>query len=363
MKAGRRERWVGLGHIFAVALAAVLTGAAPAAAQELERYAISEDDVAIYNLAGTLRVEPATGSSVVVEVRRGGEDADQLRVETHRLDGRPVFAVVYPDNHIVYSELGHRSRTQLRVREDGTFFGGSRSGRTVSITGSGRGLDAHADLRVLVPKGATVSVYLAVGAAVVSNVDGRLSVNVGSASIRSERTRGSLRLDTGSGSVAVHGAEGEVEVDTGSGRVEVNQVTGSRLNVDTGSGSVTGSAIAVERLEVDTGSGRIELSDVHAPNIELDTGSGRVELGLLAEPRRLVIDTGSGSVRLSIPATTSAELEIDTGSGGIDVDLPVTVMRRQRSYFFGRLGSGEGSIKIDTGSGGVRVTGTRVTGT
>jgi len=72
------------------------------------------------------------------------------------------------------------------VRDDGTFNdredgGGRRTGprrAAVSVSaGSGGGLEAHADVRIAIPRG-NASRYTAVGQAFVSNVDGDLRVDV-----------------------------------------------------------------------------------------------------------------------------------------------------------------------------------------
>jgi hypothetical protein len=348
----------------AAVLLALALGSAPAWAQEPDRYAISGDDVAIYNLAGEVRLEAAMGSAVVVEVSRGGKDAERLRVESGRIEGRQTLRVLYPGDRVIYPNLGRGSASQVRVREDGTFYGErNRSGRLVSVGGSGfdltrGGIEAYADLTVRVPTGQRLALYLAAGKVEVRNVEGELVVGVGVAPIETRGTRGSLRLDTGSGRISVEDAEGAVVLDTGSGNIEVHRVRGPSLLVDTGSGSVTGSAIEVEKLDVDTGSGRISLADVWAAEIRLDTGSGSVDFELRNEAvRRLIIDTGSGGVRLALPQAIDARLEVDTGSGGIEVDLPLRLIEKARSRVVGEFGSGSGLIRVDTGSGGVRIRG------
>src|SRR5688572_9280649 len=94
-----------------------------ASAQQGERYTLDGDEVAIYNLAGSLTVEPGTGA-VSVDLIRGGTDAAKLRVERGELDGRETLRVVYPAEVIVYSGLQRGSSTTLKVREDGTFSDG-----------------------------------------------------------------------------------------------------------------------------------------------------------------------------------------------------------------------------------------------
>ncbi|MGI9178970.1 MAG: DUF4097 family beta strand repeat-containing protein [Longimicrobiaceae bacterium] len=325
------------------------------AAQQTERHTLRGNAVAISNLVGEMRVEAGAGSDVLVEVTRAGRDAGRLRTQTGSMDGRETLSVVYPGDQIIYPRMGRSSRSQLRLRDDGTFGGSERGGRQVTVSGGGSGIEAYADLRVSVPAGRRIVVHQGVGKVWVSNVDGELRVDASSASIESEGTRGTLTIDVGSGSVQVRGAEGDVTVDSGSGSVQASQIRGSRLRLDTGSGSVTATDLTVDDLNVDVGSGRVRLSGVRARNAVVDTGSGGVEIALTAPIRSLRIETGSGGVNLTVPENIGADVEIDTGSGGITVDLPAEITRRSRNYFRGRIGDGSGSIRIDTGSGGVRV--------
>jgi len=336
-----------------LAAAALPAAAVPAVGQQ--RYTLRGNDIAIYNLVGEMRVEAGSGGDVVAEVVTGGHDAGRLRVETGRIGASETLRVVFPDGRIVYPRLRAGSRTQLRVRDDGPFGGGS-GGRRVTIAGSGNGTEAYADVRVRVPAGRRVAVHQGVGKVWVENVDGELLVRTSSASVEAERVRGSLRVDVGSGSVRVRDAAAEVDIDTGSGSVSIERIEGARLRVDTGSGSVSGSALSAGSLDIDTGSGSVRLAGVRAKSARVDTGSGGVSLGLVAPVDALSVDTGSGAVTLTLPRTQSAALEIETGSGGIRIDLPVQTVKSSRSSFRGRLGEGRGGhIRIDTGSGGVRV--------
>ena len=105
---------------------------------------------------------------MVVEVTRGGNDASQLRVETGEIRGWNTLRVIYPGKRVVYPDAG--GSTNLSVREDGT-FGGDNSGwrNNVRIASSGSGLEAHANMRVLVPAGRRLSLYLGAGKVDVTN--------------------------------------------------------------------------------------------------------------------------------------------------------------------------------------------------
>lgn len=337
--------------------AVALLQAAASPALAARSYSFTADDVRIWNPAGEVHIEPASGGAVEVEVSPMGRDASSLTVNDQSLDGHPTLRVLYTRDQIVYPAMGRWSNTNTRIRSDGTWgkdtHGMSFLGRRVTVKGGGSGTEAWADLVVKVPKGRKVSVYSLAGAASIRNVDGRLLFDGGSGGAQVEKCRGELTLDLGSGSVEVVGFLGELNVDTGSGAVRVMDVRGSRVSLDTGSGSVTGESISADELRVDTGSGSVDLTRIDAKRAKVDTGSGGVQLGMLTRTPDLDIDTGSGSVRVTLPQDFSARLHIETGSGGIRSELPVTVEEKDRGLLRGTIGTGTGRLHVDTGSGGV----------
>jgi lia operon protein LiaG len=339
---------------------ALLIGQATSSAQVTDRRTIGGPAVAVHNVAGRVRIEGGGTGDVVVEITRGGADAARLRIETGPHGDWQTIRVVYPSDRIVYPRLGGwGSRTTVRVDEQGFLDeSGDWRGRgrdRVEIRGSGSGLEAWADLRIVVPRGKRIAVHLAAGEATASNVDGDLAVDVAAASITTERTRGRLSLDTGSGSVRVTDAQGSVNLDTGSGSVTVTDVRGDELRMDTGSGSITGRNIEVQTLAADVGSGGIRLSGVKASRVSLDTGSGGTDLEMLTDVEDVDVDAGSGPVSLRLPSSAGAEVEIETGSGGIETDFPIQLSRWERNSLRGRLGDGRGRIRIESGSGRVRL--------
>ncbi len=345
----------------AVLVAALgLTAAAVRAGAQTEHRTLAGDRVAIYNLAGHLRIQAIAGSQVTVDMTRGGRDAAQLKLADGAVRGWNAFRVIYPGDRIVYGEMDARSRTELRVNADGTFDDksddhNSSSRDRVEIRGSGSGLDAHADLVVGVPKGQRLAVHWGVGEATITNVDGDIRVSVASARVTSEHTRGQLTLDTGSGGVTVTDAQGDVTLDTGSGGVTVNGVRGETLSIDTGSGSMSGGDIDVKTLKADVGSGGIRLARVTAQRVSLDAGSGGTDVGFASVVDDITVDAGSGGVTLRLAAAQTATVDIETGSGGIESDFAVSTTRLARNALYGRIGDGKGRIKIDAGSGRVRL--------
>lgn len=342
----------------ALVVAAAVLIAAPVSAQEVER--VSGRDVAIYNIAGTVDVVRGSGSDVVVRIDRGGRDASELSIETGEIRGRSTLRIVYPDDEIVYPQMGRGSNTSVSVRSDGTFSDGNR-GRNdrIRISGRGNGLEAWANLVVEVPRGTSLSLYVAVGEVEAGEIDGALSIDTGSGAVTATDITGSLEVDTGSGSVVVRGVEGNLAVDTGSGRVEVSDVRGRQIEIDTGSGSVRGHNLSADAVGVDTGSGGITLESVSSSEVSLDTGSGSIDVEMLTDIDRLEVDTGSGSITVRAPAGLGATVDIETGSGGIDVDFPLEVRSVRRDHVRGTIGDGRGEISIDTGSGSIKLLRTR----
>ena len=337
----------------------VIVTRALAAGAQTERRSITGDRVALYNLAGHLRVQPGSGSQVVVEIARGGRDAAQLKLATGTIRGWETLRVIYPTDRIVYAAEGFRGRTQLRVNDDGTFDdhdnGGWNSRDRVEIRDTGSGTDAHADFTVSVPRGQRLAVHWGVGQAIVTNVDGDIRVSVAAASVNAEHTRGHLTLSTGSGAVTVNDADGDLVLDTGSGQVALTSVHGESLDIDTGSGAVTGSDVDVRTLNIDVGSGGVRLGHVKAPRASVDAGSGGTDLEFLSPLDQLTVDAGSGGVTIRVPAAQGADVDIETGSGGIDSDFPIQTSRVERNHVRGRIGDGHGRITIESGSGHVRL--------
>src|SRR4051794_24786280 len=155
--------------------------------QQVEQYSLSDDDVAIYNLVGEFRVEAGSGEKVAVQITRGGADAGKVKVAQGELDGRETLRLLYPSDRIHLGSLSEGTSTQMRVRDDGTFGDeeGRRSsrGRHVTIDSRAGGLDAHANLRVAVPSGRQVAIYVGVGKVAVTNVNGDLRIDAASAPI------------------------------------------------------------------------------------------------------------------------------------------------------------------------------------
>ena len=356
-------RILAAGAIVVTSTALFVPAASTVQAQD-DVFRLSGQTVAVYNLAGQVTVTAGSGSDVTVTVRRQGTGADQLdiragSVDTHRGNWGSVDAlrVIYPSDDIRYD--GMDGQTQIRVREDGTFWGGGRrdrGSRRVEISNHGNGLEASADLEVSVPAGKRVLVSLAAGLIEATNVNGDLYLDTGSGNIRTTGTSGALNLDTGSGNVTVDGADGGVNIDTGSGSVNVSSVTGPDLNVDSGSGSVTIDGVDTPDISIDTGSGNVAILGAQTGRVSVDTGSGDVRVVTVSGNASFNVDTGSGNVTIAVPDGYDGSVSFETGSGIMNTDLPLTLIRKDDDEIQGRIGAGgSASIEVETGSGNIRL--------
>jgi hypothetical protein len=160
-------------------------------------YTLTGDDVAIWDPAGEVRIEAATGNAVEVEVSLMGADAADLKVSDQALGGRPTLRVLYPGHTIIYPPMGRWSNSNTTIRDDGTWGDhvSSWSGHRLTVKGGGSGTEAWADIVVRVPKGRKVSVFSIAGSSELRNVDGRVSFDGGSGGARAENCRGTLSLD------------------------------------------------------------------------------------------------------------------------------------------------------------------------
>jgi len=333
-----------------------LAAAAPASS---ERFSVTGKTVVIYNLAGEARLTAGSGSSVVVNITRGGEDAEELKVATGEIGGRQTLRVLYPGNRVVYPEGDHDFNTEVRVHEDGTF--GEKhedwlsNGRKVRISSHGSGLEAYADLDIQVPRGQEFVLRLAAGDVGVKNVSGTLMLDTGSGGVTSTGTTGELRIDTGSGDVKVTSAQGDLDIDTGSGGIDATGLKGDRIKMDTGSGDIRANDVSTRDLDLDTGSGDVVASSITAKLLRVDTGSGSVDIGLAAAADKIDVDTGSGDVTLRVPSSSGAEISFETGSGGFHSDLPVELHEVDEGTYRGRLGNGSARVVVETGSGSLHL--------
>lgn len=377
------------------ALFAPLLFAAPSQGQLTERHTFASDAVSIHNLAGEIRVVASTAPDIEVSVARGGSDAESLRIETSGDGAGETLRVHYPDARIVYPPMGRASRSQWSTSNDNPLSDlVPRGSREITVVGSGRGTEAHADITVHLPAGSRLSVHHGVGRVELENVEGDLDVNVRSASVSAEGIRGPVRVNGRSGAVRLLGVRGDLRARTRSGSIEAHDIRGETVRLAARSGSIQATDLEFERgelsarsgrirverargerLTAETRSGRIEGSEVEAGDVGLTTRSGGARIWRLAagtlraesrsgdvdlELTRQVASTRvtarSGRVTLRVPPEFAAQLDLQS-RGSIRVDVPVAAVQQTRDAFRGRIGDGGVPVEVRNRSGGIRVVG------
>jgi len=344
--------------------------------------------VEVENLAGTVRIEAATGNEVEIVAHlhaEGDDDAETKKLLSlldvafegtgDRFAARAVFPV---ESHGTI----HYPDPQRREEEHGflSLFGISRStvryqGRRVTVV-SGRRRHAptlYADFRLRVPAGVAVSVRHAVGLVTGGGLKGAAAVDAQSADATwptlpatdtarprvvtvqaAARLRtlqpsaratirdvdGDSNVQTGSGDVSFDGARGAVALHTGSGDVTLKNARGD-VKASTGSGDVTLADVEAKAVSASTGSGNVVLERVSG-SLELETGSGDVHATRVTSLERVHVETGSGNVVLRGDLSAARDVKLDTSSGDVSVSLDRPLAMRLDA----RTSSGDISVDL-----------------
>jgi len=349
-------------------LCLILT-ALPVHGEEIVReFTFESSALHLSHMIGEVTVRQGATDAFRVQVTVRGGDAAPGLIEfiTDDDDGKGLVIGFPIDDHTryVYPELGRGSKTTITFQGQESHEGSwlkrvfaGMSGKKITVTGDGRGLELWADVVVEVPRGGDLEVKLGVGEITAADLAADLNLDTNSGAIYVERLTGDLLADTGSGRVAVAGIDGEVNIDTGSGSVSVSDCRGDEIKVDTGSGGVDAAKISCENFDVDTGSGSVEAIGIATDKARIDTGSGSVTLQLdRMGTGRFVIDTGSGSIDLMLPANASARIEADTGSGSVKSRIDgAEIHRKSRDELEMTVGGGEARVTLDAGSGSITI--------
>ncbi len=329
-----------------VTLASISLLAAPALAAEavrtLRAEMPSDGHVTIENIAGTMKVVPGSGDTIVAVATVHAENdalADSIRFE--KVSGESTLRVVYPlENGDTVRYPGDSGDSSLL----GRLFGSSTNtttkyaGRKVRIS-SGSGRLMYADIEIQVPaRGARADFR---------NIAGRIS---------GENLSGDFKFDIQSGEILLTRLDGAIGADTGSGDIKASDISGS-FDADTGSGDIDLDRFTGDTIKCDTGSGDVRVVGADAVEFSADTGSGEVLFEATGSRlERINADTGSGDVTLRLGPDASFEAMADLASGDLNnrySDAEPIV--RDREVVGYRRGDARIRVRIDTGSGDVKL--------
>jgi hypothetical protein len=274
----------------AVALAALLVTAAPAAAAQWERtfdvqacptLVLRADDAAVRVTTWdrpTVAVRVVTtgwsigGGGVAVDARRSGD------------------------------------RIECEVREPHSWFSISFSVREVTV-------------EVSVPRQADLDLSTGNGSVRLAAVEGTTRVHTGDGSIEAEGLRGDVALSTSDGHVRALGLDGALEAHTGDGWLEIDGRFDD-LHLRTQDGRVVATARAGSRV---------------ARGWEIQTGDGSLTLRVPPDLKAdLSLHTGDGGIHLDVPLETSGRLSGHSVSGRLNGGGPLLDVR-----------TGDGPIRLE----------------
>jgi len=316
---------------------------------------------AIENLAGTMRVAPGSGDTVVAVATVHAESEDlaaAVRFESASGSaGVETFRVRYPyakSTSFRYPGSGEKGDSYGWLT---SFLGGGTTttydGRKVKVSGSS-GVLVYADLEIQVPRRAVEGAFRnVVGSLDAAGVEGRLRFDTGSGKITLDGIKGEVKADAGSGDVKATNLEGSFDCDTGSGDCVLDGFRGDIVSCDVGSGDMRLSSIVARKITTDAGSGDVLAVDIDVVEIDTDAGSGDVEVSAKGTRlERVRADAGSGDLTLKLGPDASFEAYADQGSGEIvnryaDAE-PIVKGREVIGY---RRGTGQTRIDFDAGSG------------
>ena len=343
-----------------------LTSVASAETTRTVRAELSADALghfAVENLAGTMRVVPASGRTVVAVATVHAEtDALANAVRFEQVAGRmgvPTLRVRYPLDE--ESSLRYPGRRKEAGMLD-SMFGGSSSnteydGHKVKVS-ERSGVLLYADVEVQVPRHLDNAVFRnLVGFLEGKGLEGRILFDSGSGDITIASVKGEIKTDTGSGDVTATDASGSFSCDTGSGDCDLTGFSGDTVHCDVASGDVTIRKVTALHMDVDTGSGDVRVTEGDIQEFLADTGSGSVRLeNHGTRLTRVKADTGSGDVVLRLAPSASFEALADQGSGDLLVRYndaqPIVRHKEVVGY---RRGDARTKIDVDTGSGDLTI--------
>jgi DUF4097 and DUF4098 domain-containing protein YvlB len=198
-------------------------------------------------------------------------------------------------------------------------------------------INVSVDYELWVPEGASIEVRSVSGNVNVAPIGGR------------------ARINSVSGDVEVLGAAG-ADVDLVSGDLRIENIAGDAY-VKAVSGDIRLSGIKGS-VGAESVSGEIELKAVsEAASVTGKSVSGNMTYeGMIKMGGRYELKAHSGTVRMTIPASSSFDLEADTFSGVIDSEFEIQVSGKiSPREVRGTVGKGGATVRLKTFSGDIEL--------
>jgi DUF4097 and DUF4098 domain-containing protein YvlB len=166
-----------------------------------------------------------------------------------------------------------------------------------------------------------------------------------------------LSVNSVSGNVQVEASPGEAQVESLSGNLHLHLDT-SKARAETVNGDLDLQGRINGEVSVETVSGHIVLRADKPSDIDVSAVSGDAELRTgLASGGQLKAESTSGDLTLTLPTTSSAQLQLNSYNGAIHSDSGDVVNPEHGpgASLKTKIGRGDASVTMESFSGDVRV--------
>ncbi len=311
-----------------LALVAVILSYAPAVAARDVEYEegysrveplTADGKVYLGNISGDVRIQTWNRNEVKIDAmkrstagttEKAKANADKVRIEVRREDGRLKIETKYPEGRIVLKKFN------------------------VSV-----------DYTLTVPMKASVTANTISGSVHANGLAGLAKLTSVSGDVNAQNMKNGGVFTTVSGSIDLKDITGDVEAGTVSGSISLCCLTGS-VKAETVSGDITATKMA--------GSKSVSIS-VHSGELEF--------VGGVSPGGRYTFETHSGPISVTLPADAAFDFECESFSGHIESDFKIASetsgKARHRTMTYsamrGTANGGGADLTISTFSGPIEL--------
>jgi len=161
-----------------------------------------------------------------------------------------------------------------------------------------------------------------------------------------------VKVRTGGGGIELQGTTGTANLGTSGGDIDVRNVTGN-IELRTSGGGIRVDTLR-GNVDADTSGGDVRLMNVDG-RIRGNTSGGSVRCSLVGSNRGISATTSGGDIELTLPRSTTGNLEATTSGGDITTDIPVTGTVLKEDRVRGTVNGGGQLIEARTSGGSIRV--------
>jgi DUF4097 and DUF4098 domain-containing protein YvlB len=162
--------------------------------------------------------------------------------------------------------------------------------------------------------------------------------------------RYAIDVRTSGGSIELRNTEGTASLRTSGGDISAQNITG-KVELKTSGGTIRADGIRGD-IDANTSGGDVRLLQVDG-KIRAHTSGGSVRCSLVGANRGISATTSGGDVELTLPRSTSGNLEASTSGGDVRSELPVTSTVSDDSRLQGPINGGGAPIYARTSGGSI----------